>query len=75
MKIQWVNEAIPIGIAAVFSGALAVLRLAAPGDADGPGLRHMMAGETVWALGEALEPIIVELPIKRSASTCGSPVR
>ena len=65
MTFQSVPEAIPVGIAAAISLVLAILAwrrralpLARP-------FAVMMAGETLWALGAALEPIVVELPVKR----------
>jgi PAS domain S-box-containing protein len=65
MTFQGITEAIPIGIAAVFAGALAFLAWRRRTMPMAPAFGTMMAGETVWALGAALEPIIVELPIKR----------
>jgi len=65
MTFQSIPEAIPIGIAAVFSGALAVFAWRRRSMPMAPAFATMMAGETVWALGSALEPSIVELPIKR----------
>ena len=65
MTFQSIPEAIPIGIAAVFSGTLAVFAWSRRSMPMAPAFATMMAGETVWALGSALEPSIVELPIKR----------
>ena len=65
MTFQSIPEAIPIGIAAVFSGTLAVFAWRRRSMPMAPAFATMMAGETVWALGSALEPSIVELPIKR----------
>lgn len=65
MTFQSIPEVIPIGIAAVFSGALAVFAWSRRSMPMAPAFATMMAGETVWALGSALEPSIVELPIKR----------
>ncbi len=65
MTFQSIPEAIPIGIATVFSGALAVFAWHRRFMPMVPAFSLMMAGETAWALGAALEPSIVELPIKR----------
>ena len=65
MTFQSIPEAIPIGIAAVFSGALAVFAWRRRSMPMAPAFATMMAGETVWALGSALEASVVELPIKR----------
>ncbi|MGD0044248.1 MAG: histidine kinase N-terminal 7TM domain-containing protein, partial [Isosphaeraceae bacterium] len=65
MTFQSIPEAIPIGIAAVFSGTLAVFAWSRRSMPMAPAFATMMAGETVWAFGSALEPSIVELPIKR----------
>jgi PAS domain S-box-containing protein len=65
MTFQSIPEAIPIGIAVVFSGALTFFAWRRRAMPLAPAFAIMMAGETVWALGGALEPIIAELPIKR----------
>ena len=65
ITFQSIPEAIPIGIAAVFSIALVVLAWRRRAMPMAPAFATMMAGETVWALGAALEPVIVDLPIKR----------
>ena len=65
MTFQSIPEAIPIGIANVLSGTLAVFAWRRRFMPMAPAFAAMMAGETVWALGAALEPSIVELPIKR----------
>ena len=65
MTFQSIPEAIPIGIAAMFSGALAVFAWRRRSMPMAPAFATMMAGETVWALGSALEASVVELPIKR----------
>jgi len=64
MTFQSIPEAIPIGVAAVFSSALAFLAWRRRAMPMAPAFATMMAGETAWALGAALEPIVVELPIK-----------
>jgi len=65
MTFQSIPEAVPIGIAAVVSGTLAVFAWRRRSMPMAPAFATMMAGETIWALGSALEPSIVELPIKR----------
>jgi PAS domain S-box-containing protein len=65
MTFQYVPWVIPIVVAAALSCGLATLaglRRAMP---LARAFTVMMAGETVWALAAALEPIIVELPLKR----------
>src|SRR5450759_1127250 len=62
MTFQSIPEAILIGIAVVFSGALTFFAWRRRAMPLAPAFAIMMAGETVWALGAALEPIIVELP-------------
>ena len=65
MTLQGLPEAIPIGIAAALSGTLAVFAWRRRAMPMAPAFAAMMAGETAWALGAALEPILVELPLKR----------
>src|SRR5262249_4555470 len=65
MTFQSIPEAIPIGIAAVLSGTLTAFAWRHGAMPMAPALATMMAGETAWAVGGALEPIIVELSIKR----------
>jgi PAS domain S-box-containing protein len=65
MTFQSIPQAIPIGIATVISGALAVFAWRRRFMPLAPAFAAMMAGESVWSLGAALEPSIVELPIKR----------
>jgi len=65
MTFQSVPEAIPVGVAAVLSGALAVFAWRRRARPTAPAFAAMMAGETVWALGATLEPLVVELPLKR----------
>jgi PAS domain S-box-containing protein len=65
MTFQSIPEAIPIGIAAVLSATLAVFAWRHRARPMAPAFATMMAGETAWALGAALEPITVELSIKR----------
>ena len=65
MTFQSIPEAIPIGIAAVISGALAEFAWHCRRMPMALSFGLMMAGEAVWALGAVLEPSVVELPIKR----------
>ncbi len=65
MTFQSIPEALPIGTAALLSGALAVFAWSRRELPMAPAFAVMMAGEAIWALGSALEPSIVELPIKR----------
>jgi PAS domain S-box-containing protein len=64
ITFQSIPEAIPIGIAAVVSSVLVVCAWRRRALPLAPAFIAMMAGETVWALGAALEPVIIELPIK-----------
>ena len=57
MTFQSIPEAIPIGIAAVLSGTLAVFAWRRRSMPMAPAFADMMAGETAWALGAALEPM------------------
>ena len=59
------SEAIPIGIAAAFACALALFAWRRHAMPMAPAFAVMMTGETAWALGAALEPIVVEVTIKR----------
>jgi PAS domain S-box-containing protein len=65
LTFQYVPEAIPIGVATVLSGALAIFGWQRRKMPMAPAFATMMAGETGWALGATLEPIIAELPLKR----------
>ena len=64
MTFQSVPEAIPVGVAAVLSGALAVFAWRRRTMPMAPAFAAMMAGETVWALGATLEPLVVDLPLE-----------
>jgi signal transduction histidine kinase/ActR/RegA family two-component response regulator len=66
ITFQSIPEAIPIGIAAVLSSVLAIFAWRRRKMPMAPAFAMMMAGETAWALGAALEPIIVELALKRA---------
>ena len=65
MTFQSVPEAIPAGIAAAFYSALAFFAWRRRAMLMAPSFATMMAGETAWAFGASLEPIVVHLPIKR----------
>ncbi len=65
ITFQSIPEAFPIGIAAVLSSALFVIAWRRRTMPMAPAFAAMMAGETIWALGAALEPLVIELPIKR----------
>src|SRR6516165_3020146 len=65
MTLQYVHEALPIVLAAGISAALALLAFRQRAMPLARSFAAMMAGETVWALGAALEPLVVELSIKR----------
>jgi PAS domain S-box-containing protein len=65
ITFQSVPEAFPIAVAAVFSSVLAVVAWRRRAMPMAPAFATMMAGETLWALGAALEPLVVELAIKR----------
>ena len=65
MSFQNVPAAIPIGFAAALSGALALFAWRRRAMPMAPAFAVMMAGETAWALGAALEPMVIDLAIKR----------
>ena len=69
MTLQPNPEAIPFGVAAAISAGLAWLawrrRARVPVPALAAAFVTMMVGEVAWALFEALELVIVDLPIKR----------
>src|SRR5437667_10244752 len=65
MTLQPNPEAIPFGVAVAISGCLAVLAWRRRGMPVAPAFAVMMAGEAAWALFEALELIVVDLPVKR----------
>jgi PAS domain S-box-containing protein len=62
---QSVPEAFPIGVAAGVSSVLAVIAWRRRAMPMAPAFATMMIGETLWALGAAIEPVVVELSIKR----------
>jgi len=64
MSLQSNPEAIPFGIAAAFSGALAVFAWRRRALPMAPAFATMMAGESAWALFETLELVIADLPTK-----------
>src|SRR5262245_18389706 len=65
MTFQAVPEVIPVGVAGILSAALTVFAWRRRTMPAAPAMTAMMAGETVWALGATLEPVVVELPVKR----------
>src|SRR5262249_42025619 len=65
MTLQYVPEALPIVLAAGISAALALLAFRQRAMPMARSFTAMIAGEAVWALGAALEPLVIELPIKR----------
>jgi PAS domain S-box-containing protein len=65
MTLQSVPQAIPLGVAAVCSAALTWIAWRRRAMPLGPAFLAMMAGETAWAAGSALEPVFAELPIKQ----------
>jgi PAS domain S-box-containing protein len=64
MTLQSVPQAIPIGFAAACSAVLTWIAWRRRSMPAGRAFLAMMAGETVWAASAAIEPVIVELPIK-----------
>ncbi|HZW34180.1 MAG TPA: histidine kinase N-terminal 7TM domain-containing protein [Isosphaeraceae bacterium] len=65
MRLQANPEALPFGVAVAISGGLAVLAWRRRGMPAARAFAVMMAGEAAWALFEALELMIVDLPVKR----------
>jgi Mrp family chromosome partitioning ATPase len=65
MKLQPNPEAIPFGIAVVVSMGLAVLAWRRRRMPLARAFSVMMIGEAAWALFEALELVIVDLPLKQ----------
>jgi PAS domain S-box-containing protein len=65
MTLQSVPQAIPLGVAVACSAALTWLAWRRRAMPLGPAFLAMMAGETAWAAGSALEPVIAELPLKQ----------
>jgi signal transduction histidine kinase/ActR/RegA family two-component response regulator len=65
MTFQAVPEAIPIGIATVISGTLALVAWRHRKMPMAPAFAVMTSGQTLWALGAAIEPVVAEMPIKR----------
>jgi len=65
MTFQGDPHAIPFGVAAAISGALAVFTSRRRGMPMAPAFTVMMAGEAAWALFEGLELVIVEMPFKQ----------
>jgi PAS domain S-box-containing protein len=65
ITFQSVPAAIPVGLAAAVSLALAAYAWRRRFAPLGLAFAIMMTGETAWALGAAAEPLVVELPVKR----------
>jgi PAS domain S-box-containing protein len=65
MTLQYVPQAIPVCVAVIVSLLLTCYAWRRKSAPLGWAFTVMMAGETLWALGAALEPLVVELPIKR----------
>jgi PAS domain S-box-containing protein len=65
MTFQSLTTAVPVCVAALVSLLLAFFAWKRRHAPLGWAFTVMMAGETLWALGAALEPLVVELPIKR----------
>ena len=75
MTFQSIPEAIPIGIATVFSGALAVFAWRRRSMPMAPAFATMMAGETVWALARRWSRASSSSPSSGCASICDFSVR
>ena len=69
MQFQPNAESIPFGITVLIAAGLALLAWRRRGRGDDAAMAAafavMMAGEAAWALFEAMELVIVDLPIKR----------
>src|SRR5262249_9452443 len=65
LTLQANPEAIPFGIAAAISGGLALFAWRRRALPTAPAFAVMMTGEAAWALFEAMELVIVDLPVKR----------
>src|SRR5262245_21407816 len=65
ITLQANPEAIPFGIAVAISGVLAVFAWRRRATPAAPAFAVMVAGEAAWALFEAMELVIVDLPVKR----------
>jgi len=64
MTLQFNPEAIPFVLAGGISAVLALFAWRRREMPRAPAFVTMMAGETVWAISEALELIVVPLPVK-----------
>jgi signal transduction histidine kinase/CheY-like chemotaxis protein len=64
MTFQNNPAAIPFGVAVLISGTLMVFAWRRRTMPTAPAFAFMMAGEAIWALGEALELEFVPLPVK-----------
>ena len=65
MTLQGTFEAIPFGVAAAVSITLAVFAWQRRSLPMAPAFFTLMAGEAAWALFEALELVVVEMPLKQ----------
>jgi PAS domain S-box-containing protein len=65
MSLQANPDAIPFGVAAAISGALAVVTSRRRGLPMAPAFSVMMAGEAVWAFCAGLELVLVEMELKQ----------
>jgi len=65
MTFQGNPEAIPFGVAALIAGALAAFAWRRRALPMAPAFATMMTGEAIWALAEAMELVIADLPTKR----------
>ena len=65
MTFQANPEAIPYVVAAIVSGLLAIFAWLRRGLPMAPAFAVMMTGEAAWALFEALELVVVEIPAKQ----------
>ncbi len=65
MTFQANPDAIPFVVAAIVSGTLAVFAWRRRGLAMAAAFAVMMTGEAAWALFEALELVVVEIPAKQ----------
>jgi signal transduction histidine kinase/ActR/RegA family two-component response regulator len=65
MTLQGNFEAIPFAIAAAVSVTLAVFAWQRRGLPMAPAFLTLMTGEAAWALFEALELVVVEMPVKK----------
>jgi signal transduction histidine kinase/ActR/RegA family two-component response regulator len=65
MSVQANPHAIPFGVAALVSGALAIVTSRRRGMPMAPAFSVMMAGEAAWAFFAGLELVLVEMELKQ----------